>query len=1249
MLPTANVAIDRDGKIIDPSLLTNFPQPAIIEQASSHCAASRSVSLDVITESYSLPHNYAGRIKQLRQRLGLSQQQFADLIDVSVPLLQQWERGQIQPAARYWQQIVLAETEGIQAFHPWSVGEQHVRESSTAYTAEAETPSFLDFSANPEIVRTVVEGERLTYGHLFNPAFAAEISLIDPLPHQRIAVYDHMLQQTRLRFLLADDAGAGKTIMTGLYIREMLSRRLITRVLIVPPAGLVGNWEHEMRTLFNLPFRIVTGADARAGNPFTGPRSDLLITSVDTLAGDRMFSLLQDAGVTPYDLVVFDEVHKLSASREADLRVRRTDRYRLAEALAGIPAEDERWSLSWGCLHLLLLTATPHMGKDYPYYALWRLLEPDALATIDAFNAYPLEARRRHFVRRTKEELVYFDGRPIYPTRISNTLSYDLTQGEVSEQHLYDATTRYIQTSYNRARLLNRSAARLAMSVFQRRLASSTYALLRSFERRADKLAKLIEVMRSGRLSAAQLDIDQRQLNERIEDTFDEKTADEEEMTDGQEENECSEDEALEGVLATSLAELEEELQQVEMLLALARQVYAEGEESKLEKLRGILREPQYQQEKLIIFTEHRDTLDFLVRRLEGMGFTGQIARIHGGMDYQEREEQVTAFRKPLEEGGARYLVATDAAGEGINLQVCWLMVNYDLPWNPARLEQRMGRIHRYGQKHDPVFILNLVAGKTREGRVMKTLLEKMERIRKELGSDKVFDVIGQLFEGVSLREYMEQVILADDAVDVERRIEGKLTPEQVRAQQERERILYGDGGAVRRELPRLKASMEQETYRKLLPGYVRHFVEQAAPLVEIEIGGDPEGTFHLQPLKPGAMDWLLPILETYPPALRDRYTVHAPRNGEQVIFLHPGEPVFDRLRAFVCDRFAGQALRGAVFIDPTATHPYFYHLAQVMIYRQADPSLRALNRDEVLEYRLIGLRQDEGGEVTACPVEHLLLLRGSPALPASAVSFAASAATSHELVAAFARAQIAEALAEQHRHNLRLTLPEREAFLEHSFTYQAAELAQARARLTEKANAGDTRAKGELTRIKTRQRSLQQRKEGALAVLRREPDLIVPGEVTFLAHALVVPSSDPEDRKRYDADVEAIAMQWVRAYEEAKGAIMRDVSTAERAVAAGLEAWPGFDLLSRRTAGEELAIEVKGRAGIGDVELTENEYIRACNLRDRYWLYVVFECAKASPRLLRVQDPFGKLIVRAKGSVIVGEGQVFAAAESDQ
>src|SRR6266581_7043143 len=253
-----------------------------------------------------MPSDFSKRIKLLRHRHGLSQQQLADLIDVSVPLLKQWENGQAHPSIRYWQRIVLAESAGIQALREDGSGSHLVRETSATYTLEPEAIPAIDFSANPEVVRTVVEGERLTYGHLFNPAFATEISLIDPLPHQRIAVYDHLLKQTRLRFLLADDAGAGKTIMTGLYIREMLTRRLISRILIVPPAGLVGNWEHELRTLFNLSFTIITGNDAKSDNSFIGTESDLLIVSVDTLRGDTMFSRLQEPNVIPYDLVIFD-------------------------------------------------------------------------------------------------------------------------------------------------------------------------------------------------------------------------------------------------------------------------------------------------------------------------------------------------------------------------------------------------------------------------------------------------------------------------------------------------------------------------------------------------------------------------------------------------------------------------------------------------------------------------------------------------------------------------------------------------------------------------------------------------------------------------------------------------------------------------------------------------------------------------------------------------------------------------------
>jgi hypothetical protein len=213
-------------------------------------------------------------------------------------------------------------------------------------------------------------------------------------------------------------------------------------------------------------------------------------------------------------------------------------------------------------------------------------------------------------------------------------------------------------------------------------------------------------------------------------------------------------------------------------------------------------------------------------------------------------------------------------------------------------------------------------------------------------------------------------------------------------------------------------------------------------------------------------------------------------------------------------------------------------------------------------------------------------------------------------------------------------------------YDFLEAELASQRARFTEKARAGDARAKGELTEIRQRQLTLAERRATAVSVLEREPDLVGPGEVTFIAHALVAPSSDPEDRRRHDAAVEAVAVRVAVAYEEATGAVVRDVSTASLALAAGLGERPGFDLLSNRSDGEQLGIEVKGRAAIGDIELTENEWAQACNLRERYWLYVVFDCASAHPRLLRIQDPFARLLVHAKGGVVIDEQAVFAAAE---
>jgi len=1175
-----------------------------------------------------IPSDYPFFVQRLRERLGLTQEQLATRLGVSFATVNRWENKQAKPSPLSWVQI-----------------QKLGGDEPTLEPAAPPAGLPMDFTSPAEVVRSLVEGERLSFGHMFNPVFATEISQIDPLPHQRLAVYDHMLKESPLRFLLADDAGAGKTIMSGLYIREMKARRLLRRVLIVPPAGLVGNWQRELSTLFSLEFRIVSGADAKNSNPFTGNGSDCVIVSVDTLSGPKVFARLKEQ-IEPYDLVIFDEAHKLSADRDRDLSVRKTDRYRLAEALAGVGGLKPEWTLPWTAHHLLLLTATPHQGKEYPYYALWRLLEPEVLSTLEAFTDYPADCRAIHFIRRTKEEMVQLSGKPLYPKRMSDTLGYDLTQGDVSEQRLYDETTDYMRYVYNRAKMLNRSAARLAMSVLQRRLASSTFALLRSFERRIDKLDELISQVIEGRLTMEQLVTLQRRLADE-DDVLDSKTADDESSQDGQEENEQSEDKLMAGVIAASLGDLVAEREQVVLLRELARKVNSpESESSKFERLREILTDPKFTGEKFIVFTEHRDTLHFLVQRLSGLGYTGQIAQIHGGMHYTERQEQVERFRLPSDAGGARFMLCTDAAAEGINLQFCWIMINYDVPWNPARLEQRMGRIHRYGQKHDPVVILNLVAPKTREGLVLKVLLDKLEAIRKELKSDKVFDSIGRIFEGVSIKQYMEQAIV-EGPENVAKMLEGKLTKEQVEALEAKQKILFGTGGDVARQLPRLREDLAKETFCRLLPGYTRNFVENAAPLVGIQITGDLDGCFSFRSAVSGGVDPLLHTLELYTAKQRNCLTFARPDKFSDAIWVHPGEPVFERFRTIVADRLGDQALRGAVFVDPTTDKPYLFHLALVSVVRQVDAELPDFAEEDVLECRLIGVKQFDGAGLTVCPVEHLLLLKAGHGLPPGAQRLAMTGETLKTQAVAFLIERVARAMAVERRNGLLTSLPEREQFLQRGFDFQEAELAAARLNLTEKARSGHPPSVRALDEIKAQQRSLAARKAKALAILHREPELIAPGAITFVAHALIVPSTDPDALEQHDAEVERVAMHFVRAYEEAAGGVVQDVHTPALARAAGLSDNPGFDVLSTRPGDERRAIEVKGRGGTGDVEVSANEWAAACNIRTGYWLYAVYECATPLPRLARVQDPFGSLLAKSKGSVLIGMKEISQAAEA--
>ncbi len=1147
-------------------------------------------------------------VRALRTRMGLTQEQFAAQVHVTPLTVLRWESGQSTPRP-----LALARLREVEAEATATAP------SDTVPRPGASAVPALDFASDPDAVSAVAEAYRLAYGHQFNPAFASEISRIDALPHQRIAVYEHMLPQDPLRFLLADDAGAGKTIMAGLLIREMLSRGRIGRVLVVPPAGLVGNWERELRTLFGLTLRIVRGADARAENPFEGKGSDLAVISLDTLAGGTAFKRLCVA--EPYDLVIFDEAHKLSASTQGG-RTRKSLRYRLAEAIAGCAAtEDEFTGLPWSARHLLLLTATPHMGKDSPYYHLWRLLDPHAFATAEACRRLTTAVRSRHFIRRTKEEMVTLAGDPLYRQRTCATFDYALTP---DEQALYEDTTKYLDHTYDQA-LENRGAAKLACGVFQRRMASSTWALLRSFERRIEKLQSIAAELASGSLGIA--DLRGRSLDRRYgADYFDSHSADEDGEEDGRESSEHFEDAMLGAVVAVTIEDLKSEVEELEGLRARARAILDSGRESKFEKLREVLEDPLHADEKWLVFTEHRDTMEYLVRRLEGLGHAGRIAHIHGGMDWPERDAQVEHFRDP---DGARYLIATDAAGEGINLQFCAFMANYDIPWNPARLEQRMGRIHRYGQARN-VRIANLVSGATREGRVLQVLLEKLDAIREELRSDKVFDVIGRLFEGVSLRDYMAEALTAQGEQRALARLGEALTTQRMSSLRADEDAVLGLAGDVAGRLSGIRADLAHERYLQLLPGYVWRFVEKSAKLLELGISGDLATGFTLLPLRPGALDPLLPALQSYPPAARDRLCVRRPAQAADAIWLHPGEPVFDALSKEIIDRFGADALRGTIFVDPQADAPYLCHLAIASVELAAAGQPDA--RSQLLEHRLAAVRQHADAAPALCDVEPLLLLHGNRTIPPGAVPLASRGIAMRAEAASYLQGWARQHLAGERRATIERELPDRLQRLGAGFDLRESELAGRRAKLARDAARSEA-AHEEFQAVKQAQRALSAEREAAAAAVRMDPERIAAGPIKFLLHALAVPASEDDDAERHDEQVEQIAVRIATAWETDRGARVVDVSKPDLARASGLTDWPGFDLLATQPDDERRSIEVKGRRGRGEIQLEPNEWRQACNLGDRYWLYVVFDCATPTPLLVRIQDPFTGLLAGKRES----------------
>jgi SNF2 family DNA or RNA helicase len=674
------------------------------------------------------------------------------------------------------------------------------------------------FDGDGHLFRLLSEANRIRLAYLFDPLLAVHTSLVDPLPHQITAVYAEMLPRQPLRFLLADDPGAGKTIMTGLLTKELSVRGDLQRCLIVCPGNLVEQWQDEMDRRFHLPFEIMTNdalQAARTGNWFL--ENPLAICRLDKLS--RNEDVQAKLRQSDWDLIVCDEAHKLSATYFGN-EVKYTKRYRLAQLLSTLTR------------HFLLLTATPHNGKETDFQLFMALLDGDRFE--GKFRDGVHVADSSDMMRRlVKEQLLKFDGTPLFPERRAYTVNYALSDPEAE---LYKEVTDYVREEFNRAEALNNEGRKgtvgFALTILQRRLASSPEAINQSLRRRRERLEKRLreeQLLKRGAEVALDVNDGLPVLTEDdLEDIFDAPDSEVEE-TEEQVVDQAS--------AAQTIAELRAEIAQLQGLERAALRVRQSGTDRKWDELSRLLQsntemfDAEGHRRKLVIFTEHRDTLNYLADRIRALvGRPEAVVIIHGGIGREQRRQAQESFTHDKE---VEILVATDAAGEGINLQRAHLMVNYDLPWNPNRLEQRFGRIHRIGQT-EVCHLWNIVAKDTREGEVYHRLLEKLDEERKALGG-QVFDVLGQLtFEDRPLRDLLLEAIRYGDKPEVKAKlvqvVDKALDRAHLRELLE-SRALTHDSMDVTK-VRQIREDMERADARRLQPHFIASFFIEAFKLL---------------------------------------------------------------------------------------------------------------------------------------------------------------------------------------------------------------------------------------------------------------------------------------------------------------------------------------------------------------------------------------------------------------------------------
>ncbi|MBT1176115.1 DUF3883 domain-containing protein [Bifidobacterium callimiconis] len=779
----------------------------------------------------------------------------------------------------------------------------------------------LEFDADPDEFRLAAEALRIKYAALYDPMAAVYSSDIDPLPHQIRAVYEDLLPKVPLRFLLADDPGAGKTIMAGLYVKEMLLRSAAERVAIVCPGGLAEQWRDELSQKFSLDFEVFD-PDMRlsspSGNPFHD--HDRLIIRMDQVA--RNGDLMDMIGEVRWDIAIVDEAHRMSAHfRNQYGDVDRTSRFRLGETLAAT-AEN-----------LLLMTATPHSGKEQDFQLFMSLLDRDRFAGRYKPKMHRKTDTKGLMRRMVKEDLLTFDGKPLFPERRAETVTYELSPGEAA---LYQDVTDYVRSGMNAAQLLHNDGKRassigFALTILQRRLASSPEAILRSLVRRRDRLTELLRRIEEDPESIAEA-FEPAAGSPTSLDDYDDLWEETDENGQGRLELEL--DTVVDSATAArTKEELAAEIGVLDDLVDEAKTVRLSGRDAKWSQLGDILQHKVLdtgtasQPHKMIVFTEHRDTLTYLERRIASLlGRPEAVAVIHGGMSREERKAVQERF---VNDPAVRILVATDAAGEGLNLQRADLMVNYDLPWNPNRIEQRFGRIHRIGQTR-VCCLWNLVAKNTREGAVYGTLLGKIETMGKAYNG-RLFNVLGdgKAFDGRPLRELMIDAIRRGDDPGVQARLDQVIDSSVRQGLDEliRERSAHPEmyPGLDVREVREL---MERNRERKLQPGYISAFFLPAFR----KLGGTArlrewnrwELTHVPAVIRKRAkrLDRHHAVADAYERITFEPGLTHIGRDKPDALLVAPGVPLLDAVTELVIERYGKALDHGTVFVDRTDTQP---------------------------------------------------------------------------------------------------------------------------------------------------------------------------------------------------------------------------------------------------------------------------------------------------------------------------------------